>query len=148
MQKQILYIFIIQLTVCVLCGVYYLVWYEENKRNLEYLDIDLQGIVDNSPVYNFFVRIGNWILIFTYFLILLKISNFVPISLLVTLEMVKLIQGFFIVYDKKMNQPIVQSSNLNEELGQIEHVFTDKTGTLTCNIMEFKKITMYPSLYC
>lgn len=32
-----------------------------------------------------------------------------------------------------------QSSNLNEELGQIEYVFSDKTGTLTCNIMEFKK---------
>jgi phospholipid-transporting ATPase len=42
-----------------------------------------------------------------------------------------------------MGQPTVQSSNLNEELGQIEHVFTDKTGTLTCNIMEFKKITMF-----
>ena len=32
-----------------------------------------------------------------------------------------------------------QSSNLNEELGQIEYVFSDKTGTLTCNVMEFKK---------
>ena len=34
-----------------------------------------------------------------------------------------------------------QSSNLNEELGQIEYVFSDKTGTLTCNIMSFKKFT-------
>jgi len=32
-----------------------------------------------------------------------------------------------------------QASNLNEELGQIEYVFSDKTGTLTCNIMQFKK---------
>ena len=36
----------------------------------------------------------------------------------------------------------VQSSNLNEELGQVEYVFSDKTGTLTCNIMEFKNITI------
>jgi len=34
----------------------------------------------------------------------------------------------------------VQSSNLNEELGQIQYIFSDKTGTLTCNIMDFKHI--------
>lgn len=34
----------------------------------------------------------------------------------------------------------VQSSNLNEELGQIKYIFSDKTGTLTCNIMDFKNI--------
>ena len=34
----------------------------------------------------------------------------------------------------------VQSSNLNEELGQIQYIFSDKTGTLTCNVMDFKNI--------
>ena len=88
----------------------------------------------------FFLRIFLTKLKLLYF-----IRNFVPISLLVTLEMVKFFQGIRIINDKKMisfnqQQAKVQSSSLNEELGQVEYIFADKTGTLTCNIMEFKNI--------
>jgi phospholipid-transporting ATPase len=42
---------------------------------------------------------------------------------------------------KSTNTPTaVQSSNLNEEIGQINYVFSDKTGTLTQNYMEFRKM--------
>ena len=67
--------------------------------------------------------------------------------------MVQFIQALFISYDKEMklaepnSSPSVQSSNLNEQLGQIQHIFSDKTGTLTCNIMDFKKISIAGQTY-
>ncbi len=87
-------------------------------------------------------------IIFSYefFFFFLMIRNFVPISLLVTLEMVRFAQGIFIskdpgMFQKSTNTPTnVQSSNLNEEIGQIQYVFSDKTGTLTQNYMEFRKL--------
>ena len=67
---------------------------------------------------------------------------------MVTMEIVKVVQATLIgndldiYYDKTDMPAIARSSGLIEELGQVEYVFSDKTGTLTCNQMEFRECSI------
>jgi len=84
-------------------------------------------------------------------------NNLIPISLQVTLELVKVFQAMYINSDEKMHfvdenlgvdsYALARTSNLNEELGQIKYIFSDKTGTLTQNIMEYKKCSVAGVIY-
>nr|XP_025952769.1 probable phospholipid-transporting ATPase IH isoform X4 [Dromaius novaehollandiae]XP_025952770.1 probable phospholipid-transporting ATPase IH isoform X4 [Dromaius novaehollandiae] len=81
---------------------------------------------------------------FTDFLAFMVLFNYIiPVSMYVTVEMQKFLGSYFLTWDEEMfdedtgEGPLVNTSDLNEELGQVEYVFTDKTGTLTENNMEF-----------
>lgn len=83
---------------------------------------------------------------FLTFLVLIDLL--VPISLYVSMEMVKFVQAKLIdydlgMYDARSDTPAkARTSNLNEELGQVTHVFSDKTGTLTQNVMTFARCSV------
>ncbi|KAL8113317.1 putative phospholipid-transporting ATPase 4 [Apium graveolens] len=72
----------------------------------------------------------------------------IPISLYVSIEIVKVLQAGFVNQDMHMfheetgTPALARTSNLNEELGQVDTILSDKTGTLTCNQMDFLKCSI------
>ncbi|XP_078483950.1 phospholipid-transporting ATPase ID [Ciona intestinalis] len=88
---------------------------------------------------------SGFLMFWSYIIIL---NTVVPISLFVSVEFIRLGQSWFIdwdrlmYYEKKDLPAVARTTTLNEELGQIEYIFSDKTGTLTQNIMEFNKCTI------
>lgn len=75
-----------------------------------------------------------------YSRIFLLMSSIVPISLKVNVDFAKLYYSLVINQDKHIEGAVSRNSNIPEELGRVEYLLSDKTGTLTRNIMEFKKM--------
>ena len=75
-----------------------------------------------------------------FFRYILLLSSIIPISLRVNVDFAKLLYAYNINKDKELNGAIVRNSTIPEELGRIEYLLSDKTGTLTQNHMIFKKL--------
>ena len=88
---------------------------------------------------------GQWIIKFFRFVLLL--SYIIPISLRVNLDMAKIYYAYCIYKDDEMLGTIPRNSTIPEELGRIQYLLTDKTGTLTKNEMVFKKLAMQYSQF-
>ena len=136
-NKYILYILLLQFCMCMVPSIFYVYYLENDIQENEFrkYDSSLQ-----SGILNYF----------TYFLLL---NTMLPISLIISLELLKIGQGYFMQQDLNLYSPLrdrpckVSSFSLNEELGMIEHIFTDKTGTLTCNSMIFKSCAIGDKVY-
>ncbi|KAJ3225401.1 hypothetical protein HK099_006859 [Clydaea vesicula] len=93
------------------------------------------------------------IAILTFFSCMIIFQNIIPIAIYISVDVAKTFQSYMIFLDEDMfckesNTPALPRSwNLCDDLGQIEYVFSDKTGTLTSNVMLFQKCSINGVMY-
>lgn len=138
----ILSIVLFLLSLCLFCSTGCFIWESCIGRYFQtYLPWDM--IVPTEPLAG--VTIIAFLVFFSYAIVL---NTVVPISLYVSVEVIRFVQSFLINWDESMyhaptkSYATARTTTLNEELGQIQYIFSDKTGTLTKNIMTFNKCSI------
>ncbi|KAI8984278.1 hypothetical protein BDF20DRAFT_911396 [Mycotypha africana] len=136
MNTQIFIAFIILFILCLVCAIMCGVM---RARFMSRPATSIFNPQTGSPGYVGFMNFWSSLIIF---------QNIIPISLYVSIEFVKTFQAFFIwndidMWDKDSKKTCVPKTwTLSDDLGQVEYIFSDKTGTLTRNVMEFRECTI------
>lgn len=135
---NVIYNFIILFVMCLVSGVVQGVTWGQGHNSLSFFELPF-GSIGSTPALSGFI---------TFWSAVIQFQNLIPISLYISLEIIKTAQAYFIysdiyMYYERIGYPCTPKTwNISDDLGQIEYIFSDKTGTLTQNVMEFKKCTV------
>lgn len=140
-------IFFFEIFICVFYSILYVAFQTNEGQYLSYLYKYNENGVLFSP------GISSLDFLVKFLVFLVAFSHMIPISLYVMLEILKMFQTRLIACDAGMYDQYTgknaeaRTSDLIEELGQVEFIFSDKTGTLTKNEMVFRKCSINNKIY-
>ena len=144
MDKLLYSLFAFTLLLCLICAILCNRFLENNGKNYDYIFINYKNKTNINKAKKILI----------YFIIFfIDYYQIIPISLYVCMEIIKMFQNILIFYDFEMYDLIndkpaeSRESGIIEQLGQIDFLFSDKTGTLTMNQMEFKKCFINGKVY-